>query len=111
MLDVLMGGIILLLLLGFIQYIVLEGERVNRLEHRLLANILLREQLNEMEMQGTFANEREINGMLYRVQVDNRIDAEGKRELVGRCCWWEKERENTLVLDRLVEQCRGRDKE
>ena len=50
-LDVILGAAILILLMGFIQYTILESKRINTVEHRLVADILLREQLDTAEKQ------------------------------------------------------------
>lgn len=88
-LDVMVGGAIMLLLLGVLQYPVAMGNRLHRLEHRLWADWLLSEQLDMAEIDGIYQRELEINGIIFTLDTKLEPRELNRWELQGICRWQE----------------------
>lgn len=103
-LDVILGAAILILLMGFIQYTILESKRINTVEHRLVADILLREQLDTAEIEGKADRQVEINGIMYNLSTDVQKENTNQREIIGKCHWMDYGREYTLEQIRFIKE-------
>ena len=102
MLDVMLGSCILILLVGFIQYTVLEMTRVKHEECRLVADILLREQLDGAELEKMSDRQAEINGIIYQLSTNRYLDDDGRQAITASCHWQEGGREYTLERRRPI---------
>lgn len=103
-LDVILGAAILILLMGFIQYTMLESKRINTVEHRLVADILLREQLDAAEIEGKADRQVEINGIMYNLSTEVQTENTNQREIIGKCHWMDYGREYTLEQKRFIKE-------
>ena len=101
-LDVIAGGVIMLLLLGVLQYTVATGNRLHRLEHRLWADWLLSEQLDMAEIDGIYQREQAINGIMFTLDTKLEPRELNRWELQGICRWQEGDIQCELTRCRWV---------